>query len=221
MELSDDALAEEYLRLQSEGAENINLVTPTHYLPSVTASLKKAKLQGLTIPIVYNCGGYEKAETIRLLDGLADVYLPDMKYCSDKYAAKYSSAPGYFDTAKKALAEMVRQCPKAVFNGEGLMQKGVIVRHLMLPGLLFDTKKIIDYIYREYGNSIWISLMNQYTPMGNICKFAELNRSLPKRAYEDMIDYCAELGMENVFIQEEGTVSESFIPPFSDVITRR
>ena len=213
-EKSAEELADIFIRLEDEGANNINLVTPTHYVVPVMEAVADAKKRGLNIPVIYNCGGYEKAETIKMLEGLIDIYMPDMKYFNDKYAVKYSSAPGYFEHAKKALSEMTRQQPKAEFNGEGIMQKGVIVRHLMLPGLLFDTKKIIDYLYKTYGDNIYISLMNQYTPVKYLKGFPELERTLPERAYDDMIDYCVGMGVKNAFVQEQGTAKEAFIPEF-------
>ncbi len=219
-EITAEELAEEFLHLQEIGAHNINLVTPTHYLPSVIAALEKAKIGGLNIPIVYNTGGYEKAEAIRALDGIVDVWLPDMKYFDDKYARKYSAATHYFEYSKKALAEMVRQCPKAEFNKDGIMTKGVIVRHLMLPGSLLDTKRIIDYLYNTYRDSIYISLMNQYTPTKHAKQCPPLDKTVSERAYDDMVNYCVSLRITNAFIQEGSTASESFIPAFSDEISR-
>lgn len=209
-------LAECFLDLQSQGALNINLVTPTHYVPQIIKALEIAKSSGLSLPVLYNTSGYERVETLRLLDGLIDIYMPDMKYYSDKYAVKYSNAPNYFSIASEAVAEMFRQIGKPVFK-DGIMQRGVIVRHLMLPGLLFDTKKIIDYLYSVYGDDIYISLMSQYTPLEHVKKYPELDRRLNPGHYAAMIDYCAGLGITNAFVQDGESAEESFIPPFINV----
>ena len=200
------------LKLQEMGAYNINFVTGSHYVPHIIEGVRLARKKGLSIPTLYNCGGYESAETIRALSGTIDIYLPDMKFFSPEISKKYSGAEDYFSRAKEALDEMVRQCPEQIFDESGIMQKGVIVRHLMLPGLLFDTKHILDYLCETYGNRITISLMNQYTPMPGVPK--ELSVPLSSKHYESMINYLTILGQENAFTQEEGTVSESFIPDF-------
>ncbi len=210
-----EELSEAFIKLQEKGANNINLVTPTHFVPQIIESLDIAKEKGLTLPVVYNCGGYEKVETIKKLSGYVDVYMPDMKYFSDKYAVKFSDAPNYFDTAKAALEEMFRQVGKPVFDENGIMQKGVIVRHMMLPGLLFDTKKIIDYLYNTYKDDIYISIMSQYTPMPNVKNIPELDRKISEKQYETMVDYALDLGVKNAFIQEGSSATESFIPDFS------
>ncbi len=215
-EISEETLCEKFLDLQSQGANNINLVTPTHFVPQIISALDMAKRRGLTIPIVYNTSGYENIETLKMLNGYIDIYIPDMKYYDDKYAIKYSAAPKYFEIAKAAIHEMFNQVSYPVFDEHNIMQKGVIVRHLMLPGLLFDTKKLMDYLYSTYGNSIYISLMSQYTPLPHVKDFPELNRKLNMKHYEAMVDYCAELGIENAFIQEGEAADESFIPPFSE-----
>ena len=215
-EISEETLCEKFLDLQSQGANNINLVTPTHFVPQIISALDMAKRRGLTIPIVYNTSGYENIETLKMLDGYIDIYMPDMKYYDDKYSIKYSAAPKYFEIAKAAIHEMFNQVSYPVFDEHNIMQKGVIVRHLMLPGLLFDTKKLMDYLYSAYGNSIYISLMSQYTPLPHVKDFPELDRKLNMKHYEAMVDYCAELGIENAFIQEGEAADESFIPPFNE-----
>lgn len=207
-------LADKFLDLQSQGAHNINLVTPTHFVPQIIKALDTAKTNGLTIPVVYNTSGYECRETIKMLDGYVDIYLPDMKYFDDKYAVKYSNAPGYFNIAKTALREMFSQIGTPEFDGNGIMRHGIIVRHLMLPGLLFDSKKIMDYLYKEYKNDIYVSIMSQYTPLPHAEKYPELNRKLNPKHYDAMVNYCADLGMENAFVQEGSAADESFIPPF-------
>ena len=213
-EITTARLSEIFLELQDQGAHNINLVTPTHFVPQIIDALVTAKNKGLTLPIVYNTGSYDTVETLKALEGLIDVYLPDLKYFDDKYALKYSKAKDYFKTASRAIEEMYRQVGKPVFNDEGIMTRGMIVRHMMLPGLLFDSKKIIDYLHSTYGDSIFISIMNQYTPTHQSSQYKEISKPLNMRHYEALIDYAAELGVTNGFIQEEGTVSESFIPSF-------
>lgn len=215
-EVSIGELAEIFLDLQSQGANNIDLVTPTHYALDIAEAVKKAKDSGLHIPVLYNCGGYESVETLKRLEGLIDIYMPDMKYYRDKYAVKYSSAPRYFETACAALEEMYRQTGAFVLDENGIMKRGVIVRHMMLPGLMLDTKKIMDYLFDTYGNNIYISLMSQYTPLKNVERFPELNRKIDMKKYNSIVDYCMNRGMENVFIQEGSAAKESFIPCFEE-----
>ena len=214
-EITIERLAEILLELQEKGALNINLVTPTHYVPQIIEALKIAKEKGLKLPIIYNSSGYEKVETIKLLKGCIDVYLPDMKYFDTKYSMKYSKARDYFLYAKEAIDEMVNQVGEVKFDNNGIIQKGVIIRHLMLPGLLFDSKKIIDYVHSTYGNKVYISIMNQYTPLEHVKIYPELNKPLNQKHYEALIDYAVSIGVENGFIQEEGTDKESFIPLFN------
>ena len=204
------------LELQDRGAANINLVTPTHFVPLIIDGIRLAKLEGLNIPIVYNSSGYENVSTIKMLDGIVDVYLPDFKYYSDEYAVKYSKCREYFKYASSALAEMVRQKGECVFDNEGNIVSGVIVRHLLLPGMEMESKKILKYLYENYGDSIYISIMNQYTPVRK-CKFEELNNKLDENVYDDVIDYAWDMGIRNAFVQEEGTQSESFIPDFNSL----
>lgn len=213
-EITIQRLSEIFLEQQKRGALNINLVSPTHYVPQIIKSLDIAKSKGLNIPIIYNTSSYENLETIHALRGYIDVYLPDLKYFNDKYAVKYSNANNYFYYASKAIEEMFSQVGKAKFDRNGIIQKGVIVRHLMLPGLLFDSKKIMDYLHKTYGDSIYISIMNQFTPAHNTSHFPEINRKLSPKHYDVLIDYCLSIGIKNAFIQEEGTCSESFIPEF-------
>lgn len=212
--VSINRLSEIFLEQQERGAHNINLVTPTHYVPQIIEAIKLAKNKGLTLPILYNSNGYESIETIKALNGFIDVYLPDLKYFNDKYAIKYSKAPNYFNNACEVIKEMVAQVGTAIFNDEGLIQKGVIVRHLMLPGLLFDSKKVIDFIYNTFNDSVYISLMNQYTPMHAAANYPEINKPLNPKHYDALIDYCLDLGVTKGFIQESGTSSLSFVPNF-------
>ncbi len=212
--LSQDRLAEIFLELQSKGALNINLVTPTHYVPQIASALIKAKTKGLTLPIVYNTGSFETLHTLRKLDGLVDIYLPDLKYYSNQLSLRYSKAPNYFDHATKAIQEMFRQVGPCVFDND-IMKRGMIVRHLALPNALDDSKHIIKYLYDTYHNDIYVSIMNQYTPLPQVSDFPEINRTLTEEEYEELIDYAIELGYENAFIQEGETAKESFIPPFT------
>lgn len=211
VEISVDRFSDICLDLQKEGALNINLVTPTHYVPLIVDGIKLAKSRGLVIPIVYNSSGYENVETIKLLDGIVDIYLPDLKYYSDEYAVKYSNCKDYFKYASMAIDEMVKQQPKCIFDDNGILKKGVIVRHLLLPNMEEDSKKIIKYLYDNYGNKIFISIMNQYTPIRK-CKYNELNRVVDNKVYDDVIEYAWNIGIRNAFIQEGESQSESFIP---------
>ena len=210
-----ERLPEIFLELQEKGAHNINLVTPTHYVPEVREALSTAKAKGLVIPVVYNCGGYEGLEGLRSLQGLADIYLMDFKYMDPDLASRFSSAPDYPETAKAALSEMVRQQPEPVFDEAGLMTKGVIVRHLLLPGHVKNAKAVVSYVYQTYGDRVYLSLMNQYTPMREFPEAPELSRRVTKREYGRLTDYALSLGVANAFIQEGGTAEESFIPPFN------
>ncbi len=214
-EITIERLAEIFIELQDKGALNINLVTPTHYVAQIIEAIKIARSKGLKLPIIYNSSGYEKVETIRLLKGYIDVYLPDMKYFDTKYSSKYSKAKDYFIYAKAAINEMINQVGNVKFDENGIIQKGVIIRHLMLPGLLFDSKKIIDYIHNTYGDKVYISIMNQYTPLEHVKEYPEINKPLNQQHYEALIDYALSIGVKNGFIQEAGTDSESFIPLFN------
>ncbi|NRZ95534.1 putative pyruvate formate lyase activating enzyme [Clostridium tetanomorphum] len=213
-EISIEKLSQIFLTQQNKGAHNINLVTPSHYVPQIIDALKIAKKTGLKIPIVYNTNSYENLSTIKALNGYIDVYLPDLKYYNNTYSEKYSGVKNYFQYASKAIEEMVKQVGSPKFNKDGIMTKGVIIRHMMLPGLLFDSKKIIDYIYTTFKDSVYISIMNQYTPLNKSINYPEINKPVNPKHYDTFIDYCLSLGIKNAFIQEEGTVKESFIPKF-------
>ena len=212
-----ERLSQIFLELQGEGAANINLVTPTHYVPQIIEALEMARKAGLDLPVVYNTSGYEKVETLRRLNGYVDVYLPDFKYLDPEHAKKYSGAEDYPEVAKAALEEMVRQTGNPVFNDAGIMTKGVIVRHLLLPGCLRDARRIVKYLYETYGDQIYMSLMNQYTPLDTLNreKYPELAKKVTKKAYDVLVDYAIDLGVEQAFIQEGETAKESFIPDFS------
>lgn len=214
-EISTERLSEIFLEQQERGLHNINLVNPTHYVPQIKEALKKAKEKGLKLPIVYNSNGYEGIESLKSLEGFIDIYIPDLKYFDDKYSLKYSKAPNYFAIASAAINEMVRQTGSPIFNEEGIMQRGVIIRHLMLPGLLFDSKKVVDYIYKTYGDEVYLSLMNQYTPMFKAADYPEINKYLNPEHYEALIDHCLDLGYKNAFIQDTGTNTTAFVPDFN------
>lgn len=214
IEITTDRLCEIFFELRDAGAHNINLVTAGHFLPKVLEAVKMAKLKGIDIPFVYNSSGYEKADAIARCEGLIDIYLPDFKYIKEESARKYSSAPDYPEVAKSAIAEMVRQKPKCIFDDDGIMQSGVIVRHLLLPTHLAESKKIIKYLRDTYGDSIYISIMSQYTPVGKIEKFSELTDKVSKKDYDELVDFAIDIGIENAFIQEGEAASESFIPDF-------
>lgn len=210
-----ERLAEIFLELQGKGANNINLVTPTHYTPEIVWAVRKARENGLTLPIVYNCSGYEKVETLKMLEGIVDIYLTDFKYMDKEAAKRYSNAPDYPEVAKAALEEMVRQTGQAVFAESGMMLKGVIVRHLLLPGYMKNAKAVVQYVYETYGDRVFLSLMNQYTPLSQVEKFPEINRRVTEEEYEELVNYAIEIGVENGFIQEGETAEESFIPEFN------
>lgn len=231
--ISQERLCEIFLELQEKGANNINLVTPGHFVPQIIPALTCAKRQGLMLPVVYNTSSYESVDTIRRLDGLVDVYLPDFKYMSAELSAKYSHAADYSKAAKAAVAEMVRQTGAAVFAPEEhagsladdttnfdpveagwLMKRGTIVRHLLLPGCTEDSKAVIRYLYETYGNAVYISIMNQFTPLAGLKRYPELNRRVTDEEYEEVVDYALALGVECGFIQEGDTAEESFIPEF-------
>lgn len=207
-------LADAFLDLQEQHAHNVNLVTPTHMVPQILDALHLAKAQGLHIPIVYNTGGYENTETLKLLEGWVDVYLTDFKHLSTALSGAYSHAADYAEAAKPALAEMVRQTGAARFSPEGMMEQGVIVRHLLLPGQTADSRAVVEYLYHTYGDRIWISLMNQYTPLPWVQQDPLLCRRVTRQEYDAVVDYAVALGVENGFTQEGEAASESFIPQF-------
>lgn len=202
------------LNLQEKGATNINLVTPTHFVHLIKEGLILAKQKGLTIPIVYNTSAYENIETIKSLNGIIDIYLPDLKYYDDSLALKYSKCPNYFKYASLAIEEMVKQVGDVKIDESGIMKKGVIVRHLILPNNIEDSKKIINYIYTKYQEKVILSIMNQYTPVRSL-KYQELNKKVTENEYDEVINYAYDLGIRNAFIQEGDTAKESFIPDFN------
>jgi putative pyruvate formate lyase activating enzyme len=240
--ISEERLSDIFLELQDKGANNIDLITAGHFLPGVIRALESAKNRGLSIPVIYNSSGYERVESLRELDGLVDIYLPDMKYMSGELARRYSGAPDYPSAAGEAISEMVRQTGAPLFyikgdkesglfgtdryndmsldeslkNREILMSRGTIVRHLILPGCSQDSKDIIRYLYSEFKDDIYISIMNQFTPIHEkLLDFPELDRKVTEEEYESVIDFALDTGVENAFIQEGDTADESFIPDFT------
>lgn len=228
-EISPERMAEIFLELQEQGAHNINLVTPEHFVSLLIPALGQAKEQGLSIPVVYNTGSYERVEAVKALEGLVDVWLPDLKYISAELSARHTGAGDYFQYASAAIAEMVRQCPEPVFSDgshtidcpddadDPIMVHGVLVRHLALPGCGEDSRAVLRYLHETYGDRIFISIMNQYTPMPQVLhghQDPDLGRRLSEAEYEALVDYAIDLGITNGFIQESGTVSPSYIPVF-------
>lgn len=211
-EISIVRLKEIMLELRDQGANNINLVTGTHYIPQIAEALIMAKEEGLDIPVIYNTGGYEKTESLKLLEGLIDIYLPDIKYYSSLLSKEYCHAEDYFIRASKALEEMIRQVGEPVFDLNNRMIKGVIVRHMILPGSTKDSMKIMEYLLENYRDKIYISLMNQYTPMDQVKDHPLLKRRITKREYQKVIDHALNLGWEKGLIQEKKTAEKSFIP---------
>lgn len=214
-EISVERLKEICLELQNMGANNINLVTGTHFLSLIKEALILAKKEGLTIPIVYNTSSYENVESLKEMEGLIDIYLPDLKYYDNKLAENFSLANNYFEIATNAIKEMVRQTGKPVIENN-IMKKGVIVRHLLLPNHLEDSKKIIKYLHDTYNEDIYISIMNQYTPIKKFDKYPELNRTLTDKEYDELVNYACDLNITQAFIQEGETCKESFIPDFTN-----
>lgn len=213
-EISVVRLADIFLELESKGAANLNLVTGTHYVPQILLALENARSRGLSLPVVYNCGGYEKTETLKLLKGYVDVYLPDLKYLDAELAGAFSHAPDYPQKAKAAIAEMVCQTGECCFDRDGYIQRGTIVRHLILPGHTRNSIHVLEYLHSTYGNQIYISLMNQYTPLWHQAAYPELNRRVTAREYHKVLNAALEMGVENGFFQEGETAAESFIPAF-------
>lgn len=215
--VSVERLSEIFLELQQKGAANINLVTPDHYVRAVADAVLSAKDKGLILPVVYNGSGYEKSEVIRNLSGIVDVFLTDFKYMDEEIARRYSAAPDYPQVAMKALEEMVRIVGEPLFDEKGMMKKGVIVRHLLLPGHKKNAREVIRYVYETYGEKVYLSLMNQYTPFERLKgnpDYQKLCRKVTKREYAAVVDYALSLGVKNAFIQEGDVAKESFIPSF-------
>ncbi len=210
--ISNERLKEIFLELQKKGAHNINLVTPTPFVPLIADVLQEIKGKELTIPVVYNTSSYENVETIKIMNGLVDIYLADLKYYSNELGLKYSRCNNYFEVASKAIDEMVKQVGTFEIVDD-LMKKGVIVRVLILPGHIEDSKKIIKYLYDKYHDEVIISIMNQYTPIEKL-EYDNLNRKVTDDEYDEVVNYAYDLGVRMAFMQEGETQSESFIPDF-------
>lgn len=213
--VSPERFAQICLELEQKGAACLDLVTPTMFLPSLIPAIQLAREQGCTLPVVYNTSGYEQPKLLRLLEGTVDVWLPDFKYLSPDSAKMYSKTENYTENILFVLDEMVRQQPKPVFDAQGRMKKGVLIRHLMLPGMERETRQILRTIQKRYGNQVWFSLMSQYTPTPAVADHPVLCRPVDPAVYQSTVRYALSIGLEQGFVQEEGAVSESFIPDFS------
>lgn len=212
--ISKERLSDIFMELADKGANNINLVTPGQYIPDIVWAVNDAKSRGMKLPIIYNTSGYENVTELKLLEGIVDVYLPDFKYMDSTLSARYSRAKDYPSVAKQALSEMVRQQPDVVIdNATGLIQKGVIVRQLLLPRHVNDAKAVLKYLYDTYHNHVYISMMSQFTPIA-LKDYPEINRTVTRREYERLVDYALEIGITNAFIQEGDVAKDSFIPAF-------
>ena len=216
--ISKERLVEIFFELGEKGANNINLVTGDMFIPTIRQAIEDARRQNFDLPFLLNTSSYLNLDMVKSLEGLIDIYLPDFKYIRDEDAVRYSNAPGYVHAAKEAIGEMVRQCPENLFfpeeDGDTIMKKGVIVRHLLMPGMLIQAKLIVKYLHEQYGDSIYLSLMNQYTPNGELSGFSEIDRKVSKRDYDSLIAYAQNLGITKAFVQIGETADESFIPEF-------
>lgn len=212
--ISKERLSDIFMELADKGANNINLVTPGQYIPDIVWAVNNAKSRGMKLPIIYNTSGYENVTELKLLEDIVDVYLPDFKYMDSTLSAMYSRAKDYPSVAKQALSEMVRQLPDVVIDdATGLIQKGVIVRQLLLPGHVNDAKAVLKYLYDTYHDHVYISMMSQFTPIA-LKDYPEINRTVTRREYERLVDYALEIGITNAFIQEGDVAKDSFIPAF-------
>ena len=212
--ISKERLSDIFIELAGKGANNINLVTPGQYIPDIVWAVNDAKSRGMKLPIIYNTSGYENVTELKLLEGIVDVYLPDFKYMDSTLSAMYSRAKDYPSVAKQALSEMVRQQPEVVIDdATGLIQKGVIVRQLLLPRHVNDAKAVLKYLYDTYRDHVYISMMSQFTPIA-LEDYPEINRTVTKREYERLVNYALEIGITNAFIQEGDVAKDSFIPAF-------
>ncbi|MGE5577102.1 MAG: radical SAM protein [Syntrophothermus sp.] len=232
-----ERLAEIFLELEARGAHNINLVSPTHFMPQVAEALTQAKEAGLGVPVVYNSNAYESVDALRRLEGLIDVYLPDLKYYNDSTAMRYSAAPGYFAAATAAVLEMFRQVGAPEFAAEGgnnakgghsaqydldadggsqgLITRGLIIRHLVLPGLVEESKRILDWIRANLPAGVYVSLMSQYVPLYKAGRYPEINRPVSPEEYEEVVEYFLKIGLENGYTQEPSSAAETYIPDFN------
>ena len=210
-EISIEELADIFIKQQEKDVENINLVTPTSYVPQIIEAIKIARKNGLKLPIVYNTNGYEKVETLKMLEGYVDIYLPDFKYSDDDLGKRLSKVDNYFEIVTEALKEMYRQTGKAVFNGEGIMQKGMIIRHLVLPNHILNSRRVLKWI-NENMHDVYVSVMAQYFPTYKAKEIDDINRKLTKEEYEQIENYLYRLDLENGYIQELGEHEEEYVP---------
>ena len=214
-EITIEKLAEIFIKQQEKDVENINLVTPTSYVPQIIEAIKIARNKGLKLPIVYNTNGYEKVETLKMLEGYVDIYLPDFKYSDNKLAKRLSKVDNYFEIATRALKEMYRQTGKAVFDDRGIMQKGMIIRHLVLPNHILNSRKVLKWI-NENMNDVYVSVMAQYFPTYKAKGIEDINRKLSKEEYEQIENYLYRLDLENGYIQELGEHEEEYVPKWDE-----
>ena len=212
-----ERLAEIFLQLQAQDAHNINLVTPTPHLLAIRTALKLAKAQGLHLPVLYNTNAYERVESLQSLEGLVDIYLPDLKYVSPAFSKRLSGAEDYFDFAAPAIQEMQRQVGLLQLDNNGIAVRGLLIRHLVLPGCLEETRFVLNHISQALPQGTWLSLMRQYTPAGNIAQLPSmLKRTLTEREYQRAVQYCLDLGMEHVLLQEKEAANCAFTPAFEN-----
>lgn len=210
-QVTQAGLVEMMQRLEADGAHNINLVNPTHYALQLARLLR---IYRPGVPVVYNCGGYERVETLQALDGLVDIYLPDFKYAHHALAKRYSGAESYPDMAKQAIAEMYRQVGTPVYNADGVMRRGLMVRHLVLPGHTRNSMDVLDWIAEHLPRTVPVSLMGQYTPCGDLSAYPELARRVTRREYEKVCDYLIALGIDQGYVQQHGSADAAYIPAF-------
>ena len=215
-EVTSEELGEIFLHQQAQGAATLDLVTPTHYVPQIIQALAYAKKRGFSLPVVYNSSGYESVSTIELLGGLVDVYLPDLKYYSSELSRAYSQAQDYFPVAAKAIKAMVQQVGRPVLDAQGIMTRGVLVRHMVLPGARHDSMKLLDWLWQNFGHDIYLSLMSQYTPMYKAGEYKALKRRLTTFEYQSVIDYARELGVTQCFIQQRSSATKVYVPNWQD-----
>lgn len=215
-EVTSEELGEIFIHQQAQGAATLDLVTPTHYVPQIIQALAYAKKRGFSLPVVYNSSGYESVSTIELLGGLVDVYLPDLKYYSSELSRAYSQAQDYFPVAAKVIKAMVQQVGRPVLDAQGIMTRGVLVRHMVLPGARHDSMKLLDWLWQNFGHDIYLSLMSQYTPMYKAGEYKALKRRLTTFEYQSVIDYARELGVTQCFIQQRSSATKAYVPNWQD-----
>lgn len=214
-EVSVERLAEIFLEQQARGAATLDLVTPTHYVPQIITALDMAKERGFHLPVVYNSSGYETVETIEALRGYVDIFLPDLKYMSAESGGEYSAATDYFSYASAAIKKMVETTGSVQYADNGQMTRGVLVRHMVLPGHRHESMELMKWLWENFGRTIQVSLMNQYTPMYKASEHKKINRRLTTFEYESVVDYVLDLGMENAYVQERRSASEEYVPDFN------